>query len=233
MNIFASDEVLSELMNLMMPNIKQAVAETTTPNKMRGSPEAEGKASREISEYTEKEYKDYGWVRANEILSESESETLRSLFADAVSRKYIYPQTPRGEYMIAVGDDAKNKVVYMNGTITEPIITRVLQIYEFNETDLSEIRRFVYEIERAGFEQQTADVFERYNASDFGNYDAFKKRFSKRERYSDQLGIDGRTGGTTTEGTFGKASREIDTAYLDAVKSGNMETAQKMVDEAA
>ena len=31
----------------------------------------------------------------------------------------------------------------------------------------------------------------------------------------------------------GKASREIDTAYLDAVKSGDMETAQKMVDEAA
>ena len=30
-----------------------------------------------------------------------------------------------------------------------------------------------------------------------------------------------------------KASREIDTAYLDAVKSGDMETAQKMVDEAA
>lgn len=48
MNIFASDEVLSELMNLMMPNIKQAVAETTTPNKTRGSPEAEGKASREL-----------------------------------------------------------------------------------------------------------------------------------------------------------------------------------------
>ena len=48
MNIFASDEVLSELMNLMMPNIKQAVAETTTPNKTRGSPKAEGKASREF-----------------------------------------------------------------------------------------------------------------------------------------------------------------------------------------
>lgn len=32
---------------------------------------------------------------------------------------------------------------------------------------------------------------------------------------------------------LGKASREIDTAYLDAVKSGDMETTQKMVDEAA
>ncbi len=31
----------------------------------------------------------------------------------------------------------------------------------------------------------------------------------------------------------GKASRELDTAYLDAVKSGDMETAQKMVNEAA
>ena len=31
----------------------------------------------------------------------------------------------------------------------------------------------------------------------------------------------------------GKSSREIDTAYLDAVKSGDMEIAQKMVDEAA
>ena len=33
--------------------------------------------------------------------------------------------------------------------------------------------------------------------------------------------------------TQGKASRELDTEYLDAVKSGDMETAQKMVDEAA
>ena len=49
MNTFASDEALYELMNLMMPNIKQAVAETTTPNKTRGSPEAEGKASREVN----------------------------------------------------------------------------------------------------------------------------------------------------------------------------------------
>ena len=33
--------------------------------------------------------------------------------------------------------------------------------------------------------------------------------------------------------TTGKPSRELDTDYLDAVKSGDMETAQKMVDEAA
>ena len=233
MNVFSGSKMWAEAaehMGMTIPAVQKAVSEGKA-NQTRGSPEAEDKASKEISEYTEKEYKDYGWARANEILSESE--TLRSLFADAVSRKYIYPQTPQGEYMIAVGDDAKNKVVYMNGTITEPIITRVLQIYEFNETDLSEIRRFVYEIERAGFEQQTADVFERYNASDFGNYDAFKKRFSKGARHSDQLGIDGRTGSTTTEGTFGKPSRELDTDYLDAVKSGDMETAQKMVDEAA
>jgi chemotaxis response regulator CheB len=31
----------------------------------------------------------------------------------------------------------------------------------------------------------------------------------------------------------GKASKELDTAYLSAVESGDMETAQKMVDEAA
>lgn len=93
--------------------------------------------------------------------------------------------------------------------------------------------------------------------SNAGTFDRWVKSFQSRKR-SNNWDFGNASGGTSTSRVDGmdgqqrggesqpnsstsdgnsklksKFSREIDTAYLDAVKSGDMETAQKMVDEAA
>ena len=59
---------------------------------------------------------------------------MRSLFADAVSKQSNPPRTKSGEYMIVIGENVDNKIAYMTGEIDMPVITRVLEIDEYNET---------------------------------------------------------------------------------------------------
>ena len=58
-----------------------------------------------IERYSEKEYNDYGWVAANEVLTGTELKSLNSQFADATIHGYKYPKSPKNEYMILVGDN--------------------------------------------------------------------------------------------------------------------------------
>ena len=109
--------------------------------------------------YSDTEYQDYGWARENGVLSASENSKLRSLFAEAVSGQAKPPKTKAGEYMIAVGDNVDNKIAYMTGTIESPVITRILEIDEKNETQLDELRRETYALERRGIQQEAGGVF--------------------------------------------------------------------------
>ena len=94
--------------------------------------------------YTEKEYNDYGWARANDILTASENERLRSLFAMATTKQSKPPQTSRGEMMFAVGEEVDNKVVFMKGTIENPQITKIIEFYLYDEMELDVERRKTY-----------------------------------------------------------------------------------------
>ena len=91
-----------------------------------------------IDGYSEKEYNNYGWARANEVLTALENAELRAKFASAVSKQTKPPKTKAGEYMISIGEQVENKIAYMKGTIDDPIITRIVEIDEYNETELSE-----------------------------------------------------------------------------------------------
>ena len=121
--------------------------------------------NRDSDTYTEKQYRDYGWARANNIISASESEELRSYFADIKKRNYKYPQTKSGDYMIAIGKNGQ-KIAFMNGTITNPVISSVIEIYA-EGMELDDIRRNIYESERRGLQQEASDLFKRYNAVDY------------------------------------------------------------------
>ena len=146
--------------------------------------------ARSIDKYTEKEYNNFGWVRANDVLTAKENERLRSIFADAVSGQSKPPKTKLGEYMIAIGDDVDNKIAYMQGEIDNPIITRVLAIDEYDETQLDKARRNIYDFERRGVQQETKGVLRLYRKTDFGSYAAYKRNVEENERNNLQLGAD-------------------------------------------
>ena len=175
-----------------------------------------------LKDYTEEEYNNYGWARENEVLSAKESERLRSLFADAVSKQANPPRTKSGEYMIAIGEDVDNKIAYMRGEIDAPVITRILEIEEYNETRLDEIRRRVYATERTGIQRQTGGLFTLHTSTDSGfRYDQQGSDIQS-QRYNDQLGTErGRSRKTTSrvkEILFDDEGNEISRSYSDDVQ---------------
>ena len=258
--------------------------------------------SADIDTEAEIQYNNFGWVRANNVLTPDEYNNFTTEFAKAkTSSEYDFYITSRGEYMIAVGkaygkhEGVKNKIVFAKGSIESPEITRIIKISKYNETELDQVRRDVYEIERAGIQQQTKGIFKVYTRFDFGSYGNAGSGLRQGQGYNSQLGTNRGTGGktaqTTSKGTRssltpvvhtfkdvrGKTKRvlkvnseymiegdhrskyqpsieaaveaenkrvlererrknkrfSMDTDYLDAVNRGDMETAQRMVDEAA
>ena len=142
----------------------------------------------DVDNYSQKEYNDFGWARANDVLSATENADLRSKFAAAISKQTKPPKTKAGEYMISVGDNVENKIAYMKGTIDNPIITRIIEIDEYDETKLAEMRRFLYATERRGIEQKTRGVHRRYDRTDFGRYESSERSVSAMSRHSNKLG---------------------------------------------
>lgn len=149
--------------------------------------------ARSVDKYTEKEYNDFGWARANDILTAEENAELRSKFAAAKSNQTNPPKTKSGELMITlnvrVGNEYyENKIAYMKGTIRNPIITRIVEIDEYNETELAQIRSDLYEAERRGVQQETTGIFRRYNSFDFEMYELSKRSVSAVPLNNKQLG---------------------------------------------
>lgn len=125
-------------------------------------------------QYTEKEYRNFGWARANNILNEGQNADYRSKFANAKVGRAKFNKSKNGEYIIPVSDiynssleGINNVLVFAKGTITNPIITSVIEIYEYDETNLDRVRRQIYEGERRGIQQKTGELFGRYFSSDF------------------------------------------------------------------
>ena len=123
--------------------------------------------------YTKKQYADYGWARGNEILSSGQNKDFTSKFAQATKGLAKFPQTPNGEYMIAVSEiygeneGVNNTIVYAKGTISNPLITRVVKIDLDDETRLSIARSDLYAFERCGIRQETAGIFTVYDKDNF------------------------------------------------------------------
>lgn len=170
-----------------------------------------------LEKYTEEQYNNYGWARANEVLSVSENERLRSLFADAVSKQSNPPKTKSGEYMIAIGEDVDNKIAYMTGKIDNPVITRILVIDEYNETKLSDKRSEIYAFERRGIRQKTGELFTVYIRADVGAQYIRQRNGVQTNRYNDQLGAERGRGSRETsrikEIRFDEDGNEVSRVY--------------------
>ena len=106
-------------------------------------------------------------------------------FINAREKLDTFPETADGELMIAVSDvfdsskeGINNVIVFAEGHIESPVITRVLEIDEYNETELDKVRRHIYETERRGIQQETGGVFRRYTSVDYGSYSGSKNNIS-------------------------------------------------------
>ena len=151
-------------------------------------------------QYTEKQYRDFGWARANNILTAGQNVDYRSKFADAKFGRAKFNKSKKGEYIIPVSDiyDAdfegiNNVLVFAKGTIDNPVITSVIVINANNETDLTMIREFIYECERDGIQTEAEGIFKRYNSTDseFERQEsssgfAYSEQFKNRNRSSEE-----------------------------------------------
>ena len=154
-------------------------------------------APKNVDNYTEEQYNNFGWVRTNDVLNSGEWKDFTSKFAAAVSKQTKPPKTKSGEYMIAVSDiddpmryGIDNIIVYAKGKIENPHVSRVLEIDLDNETDLDRKRREIYDFERRGIQQKAGGLCRFYYAADYGNqYDGQGTRRSGFQD-SSQLGAD-------------------------------------------
>ena len=154
-----------------LPDLKEATLESR--KEATGPPKTqEGKASSEFGDYTKEEYENFGWVRANNILSAGYWKNFTANFADAVANKYYFPKAKNGEFMIEAYDAYDNEsvadvIVFASGTVESPNITKIVKIDLVYETDIETKRRLLYEIERRGIQQEVGELFRFYYKTDF------------------------------------------------------------------
>ncbi len=197
-----------------------------------------------IDRYTEREYNNYGWAIINNVLSNKEQMKLLAQFADKETLNSKYQRSYDDYYMIPVGEEYSynEKIVFIDGTNQSPIIDRIVKVYGENEAVIGFCLQEV--IENAG-QHESLDylgeiagekVFEQYTSADFETYSTLKEKWQKHTAASTSHSNENR-GRTRSAQKYNDAiknqNRTTDTAYLSAVERGDMDTAQRMVDEAA
>ena len=222
MNIFAGDKVISEFMAPVLKDIKQVVSETKgEANKTRGAPE--GKASRDIA-----------GKRKSKVPPSDEFATNAMIWAhsdrtEVGEQKLFYR---KGKWVLLEKTD--NGFVEMR-TYTDKqrkIIAEEIKLYneELQEqrnrerTEIKSVRESVVYFRSIGGN----DTRDNINGMRGSPSNERVSGLYRPESNSDRSGSN-----ESGEQNNGRFSRELDTEYLSAVNRGDMETAQRMVDEAA
>lgn len=140
-----------------------------------------------IDMYTETQYNDFGWVRANELVTYRQWADFDHKFEN-MTEEVKRNQTRDGEYMIAVNDmkDKKfgvdNVIIFAKGTPLHPVVTKIIKINLENETEIEFIREVIYEgkfddTENAVFESVYGEgYFEEYHLRDVDDYQTYKRK---------------------------------------------------------
>ena len=221
MNIFADVNDLGEFMEGILPDIKKAASQNKAPTQTRGSPE--GKASRDKYWYPDLSQREWDLLnyRIDRELASPDN------YIDKAT-KWLYGDS-RGIKVFAIygiGDGTEATVLYAVGGKKADILNQRRIEYEAN---LNGSGRNAYKksLERIGVEQNKHGNGVNRNGQNDSRTDKGTRQVSSGSR-------GGNNGGTVpSDSTQGKASRELDFDYMSAVKRGDMETAQRMVDEAA
>lgn len=136
----------------------------------------EGKASRELDfsteEMSDEDYRNFGWVRDNDVISAGYWKTFTTNFADAVKKDYKFNKTPAGEFMIEAYNyydpmSTADVIVFAKGTIESPVVTRIVKIKSNDYNLIEDTRSDIYETERAGIPSKIGNFLQIYSAVDF------------------------------------------------------------------
>lgn len=181
----------------------------------------QGRSKQTVDFMPKEEYNSYGWVRENDVLTSAQYKDFESKFAKALNGD-SYHKTASGEYMIPVShkgdrvlDGVEYTIVYAKGTIEKPEITRILEIDENDETNLSRIRSQVYAIEQQGVRKKSDGIFTSYTPSDFQSYESAKRRALSAVGNSGRVGLYGGTGSTKTARSAGGVQQQKITGFTN------------------
>ena len=149
-----------------------------------------------IDRYDQRSYTNHGWVAYNGVLNDVEYKSFNKQFAEAILQGYKYPQTDNGEYMITVGDmysflddngrvrrmQHANKVVFVSGTVQNPIISKVVEVDYTIADDVSYYVEGVIENEQYGIDYiafiesvERKTIFRTYEGKDFPSYSELRR----------------------------------------------------------
>ena len=202
----------------ILKEVKETIGATDTGKTKYSLPD-----SPKDGTYTEREYRAYGWARANDLLSAGENADYRSKFAQAKSGQATFYKTKSGELIIPVSDrysldGVENTLVLAKGTIDNPVITCIIKINENNETELSRVRGIIYGLERRGIRQETGYDVRRYYASDFTT--EHYRQYVESRRYDNGDGFG--SGNSGESSSNGRGAEEVgrkslrDQSYIPA-----------------
>ena len=197
-------------------------------------------SSKSIDEYTRSQYNSFGWVVINKVLTVNELNRFYKQFGDKKALQFVYKKSIDGYYMIPTGDISMvdSKIVFVSGTLQNPYIDRVVEVtgiddnektYYINEViDNEEYDGSYDDIEAYAGE----GVFRTYTQTDFASYSELKRRYNAKSNKDSSKQDIGERDSKESNGIVKYQGRTTDTDYLSAVERGDMETAQRMVDEA-
>lgn len=158
---------------------------------------AEKYASKDVL-YNKKDYNNYGWARANDVLTAAENSYIRSEIAKIDKLNSQYLKTPNGEFMIPIN----NKVVFTNGKMVNTKITQVIEILNFEEIENPyDYLEDIYEAQRQGIviSKENSSTFKRHILEDY-SYENYRKS-RENNRYSSKL--------NEREGNIGRIREDV------------------------
>ena len=151
------------------------------------------KDSISIDNYTEEQYNNFGWVRANDVISAGQYADFSTKFAGAVSGQLHFNKSKFDEYMIPVSDlyrrdleGIENVIVFAKGEIECPYITRITEINSYNYKEIEEIQEVVYESGKRGIQITDSELLRLYYNPNAGSAEnvAFGEGFDGNENSS-------------------------------------------------
>ncbi|MFQ7079289.1 MAG: hypothetical protein ACLRSW_15890, partial [Christensenellaceae bacterium] len=143
---------------------------------------------KDIENYSETEYNQYGWAVVNDVLSRTEYRKLNEQFA-ATAHGETFERTRDGYYVIPVGEDNKpqNAFVFIKGTISRPVISNIMIIDAENEMELDDIRGAFenarsYESKQIAEEVFGIEAVGTYYARDYESYRTLQRQAGEMRR---------------------------------------------------
>lgn len=189
-----------------------------------------------IDNYTEKQYNDFGWARANNVLTARENRNFVDKYGEIKSGQQVtVHKTSNGEIIVETNDMAKDKfgvnnvLVFAEGDYENYQINKVIRLNLNDETSLEIVRGFIYESKGIVNASYFDGVLEIYNAKDF-QLGTQRERSGASFKYVETIQDGARNTSSVKES---RGLKSIDKDYLSAVNNGYMKIADRMVEEAA